>query len=681
MAQKEKKSSAKPRKFTPVVGLIAFAAAVIVFLLTFFGSLNSLDLWVSDLMYQRPRSEQLPITIIALDEESISEMGSFAEWNRGVYARLVDKLCTDEYSPAVIAFDILYTSGKDPETDSEFARACQKAGNVITGTYFEFGEEMVIGLDDSRSVNHNDIKFISDPYPELKDVTKQAFTNNYLYLDGYARTMMPYFNVGGERIESLALATYRMYAEKNGLNVRNFTEDNASYLFTYTKKSGGIEHISIAEVLNGDTFGPEYFDGRIVMVGAYATGFQDDFPVPVDRGTKMYGVEIHANTVEAIHANKLQSVADKTLLAVIYALLAAALVIAVYFFELPMGAVATFGSVLIHLAVCFVCYKNGLYLKIVYYTLPAIIIYVAAIVYRYALARAAEAHIKHTFKQYLSPDVVDELVKTGADNIKLNGLKREVAVFFIDIRGFTTMSEGLDAETVVKILNQYFELVTSCIFEHQGMLDKFIGDAAMAVFNAPNDLEGYVHAAVNTAWDIRKGFDELNKSLSAEYGKTIDFGIGINCGEATVGNIGSSRRLDYTAIGDTVNTASRLEGKAKAGREIVVSKEVYDRFMAEPATALNDEIRFAYKGEIELKGKFNTVPSYSVLRVDEEQKKEPVIEENLKEYIAYVEAYEKLETLGGSAAAAIKAKLSELEDADPAIAEKYKVYRVNHIQK
>ncbi|MCR5685530.1 MAG: adenylate/guanylate cyclase domain-containing protein, partial [Lachnospiraceae bacterium] len=518
-------------------------------------------------------------------------------------------------------------------------------------------------------------------YPELKEATTQAFTNNYLYLDGYARTMMPYFTVNGERMESLALTTYRMYAEKNGLPVREFTEDNSNYLFTYTKKTGGIEHISISKVLSGETVGADYFDGRIVMVGAYATGFQDDFPVPVNRGNKMYGVEIHANTVEAIHANKLQSVADKTVLGIIYALLAAILVIAVYFFELPLGAIVTFGSVILHLLICSILYKNGLYLKIVYFTLPAVIIYLAAIIYRYALARAAEAQIKHTFKQYLSPDVVDELVKSGADNIKLNGLKRQVAVFFIDVRGFTTMSEGLDAETVVKILNQYFELVTSCIFEHQGMLDKFIGDAAMAVFNAPNDLDNYIHAAVNTAWDIRKGFDALNEKLSAEFGKKIDFGIGINCGEATVGNIGSSKRLDYTAIGDTVNTASRLEGKAKAGHEIVVSQEVYDRFMAEPATPLNDEIRFAYKGDIELKGKFNAVPAYSVLWKDEEQKKEPEIEPSLKEYIAYVEAYEKLENLGGSAALAIREKLSELEAKEAGIAEKYKVYRINHIQK
>ncbi|MCR5686210.1 MAG: CHASE2 domain-containing protein, partial [Lachnospiraceae bacterium] len=204
-----KKAAPKPRKFTPAVGLIALAAAVLVFVLTFFGSLNTLDLWMSDMLYQRPKAEQLPITIIALDEESITEMGPFSEWNRGVYADLINKICTDEYSPAVIAFDILFTGGKDPETDHEFAEACKRAGNVIAGSYLEFGEELVIGLDDKTSINHNDIKFISDTYPELKEATTQAFTNNYLYLDGYARTMMPYFTVNGERMESLALTTYR----------------------------------------------------------------------------------------------------------------------------------------------------------------------------------------------------------------------------------------------------------------------------------------------------------------------------------------------------------------------------------------------------------------------------------------------------------------------------------------
>ena len=187
---------------------------------------------------------------------------------------------------------------------------------------------------------------------------------------------------------------------------------------------------------------------------------------------------------------------------------------------------------------------------------------------------------------------------------------RDVAVLFVDIRGFTPLSEGLLPEQVVSILNEYLKLTTTSILQNNGMLDKFIGDAAMAVFNAPLDLEDYVFCAVKAAIDMRKGADELAKDLQEKYGKTVSFGIGIHCGPAVIGNIGCSFRMDYTAIGDTVNTASRLESRAKP-KEILVSEAVYEQ--------VQDCVIAEQVGEMELKGKSNKVMTYRIIDILEEK--------------------------------------------------------------
>ena len=208
-----------------------------------------------------------------------------------------------------------------------------------------------------------------------------------------------------------------------------------------------------------------------------------------------------------------------------------------------------------------------------------------------------------TFKQYMAPQVVEKLTKGNDFEIKLGGEKRDVAVLFVDIRGFTPLSESLEPEQVVDILNNYLELTTSCIFRHGGTLDKFIGDATMAVFNAPFDTEDYVYKAVLTAWDIVQGGIKMEKELSERYGKQVGFGVGVNCGPAVVGNIGCEFRMDYTSIGDTVNTAARLEANAPKGT-VYISDTVYEQ--------VKERIDVEEVGQIPLKGKSNGVFVYSV---------------------------------------------------------------------
>jgi adenylate cyclase len=207
------------------------------------------------------------------------------------------------------------------------------------------------------------------------------------------------------------------------------------------------------------------------------------------------------------------------------------------------------------------------------------------------------------FRKYVAPEVVKEIAERGDYRLHLGGERRNIAVLFVDIRGFTPMSEGLKPEEVVEILNEYLSLTTDAIFKNKGTLDKFIGDATMAVFNAPFDLDDYVFRAVCAALDIAAGSAELEARLMARFGKSVSFGIGVNCGDAVVGNIGCEHRMDYTAIGDTVNTAARLEGKAGRG-QILISEAVY--------RALEGRIDASEIGVIPLKGKTNDVFVYQL---------------------------------------------------------------------
>ena len=180
-----------------------------------------------------------------------------------------------------------------------------------------------------------------------------------------------------------------------------------------------------------------------------------------------------------------------------------------------------------------------------------------------------------TFQRYVDPVIMNELLKGDSKTLNLGGELKNIAVLFVDIRGFTTMSEALPPTTVVEILNRYLTLTTECIRKHHGTLDKFVGDCTMAFWNAPLEQENPVLLACLAAEDMIRGSKKLGDELLARYGREISFGVGIHWGSAVVGNIGTPFRMDYTAIGDTVNTAARLEANARGGT-ILISRAVAD---------------------------------------------------------------------------------------------------------
>ena len=580
--------------------IVAFAAFIVCYSQIFY----SFDKIITDRIYQVPSVTNNNIKIIAIDERTMQNLGNVSEWSREIPAKLVEVLNEEEENaPAVIGFDIMYISEKDEQGDAAFAKACKEAGNVVTAVNVVTRDKVSRQEDGTLMVDTLNADFVEYPYNSLKEVTEYGFANNTQDRDGYIRYGLWETWYQEEKILSLAAKIYEKYCQSQGMEMKipELISDVA-FGFIFSGKSGSYEVISLCDVLDGK-IDARVFKDSIVMVGAYAPGMQDSYNVAVQRGAQMYGVEIHANIVEALLEGKTYTPVSVTG----YAVMAA--VIAVLFFlisgkiKIVSATILMIGMQVLNVLAGKMLYTRGIAINIAEVSVMIVLIYIYQLISGYLSEIWKRRKVINAFKKYVAPQVVEEISKQGEFEIVLGGENRNIAVLFVDIRGFTPMSESLQPEQVVEILNEYLSLTTKAIFKNGGTLDKFIGDATMAVFNAPFDLEDYIYKAVCTALDIAAGSDELEQKLMERFGKSVSFGIGVNCGPAVVGNIGCEFRMDYTAIGDTVNTAARLESNAKRG-QILISSAVYEE--------VKDRIEAEKIGVIPLKGKKDGALVYEV---------------------------------------------------------------------
>lgn len=585
----------------------ALVLSILLLVISMTGLLFSVDRILADPLYQRQSNPNQDIKIITIDEKSIQTYGDFSTWDRQIYADLVDYLNENpDYAPSVIAFDVMFVSDRDSVGDQAFAESCRKAGNVISAVNLVYRNKVSLSLNGRLKVDKENVELAEFPYESLRENVGVGFANTILDKDGYVRHSRSKASYQGMELGSIAYEAARVYSQsKNSSLPQMKTNEDGVFGFTYTGKSGSYEKWSLCDVLAGK-YDPRLFAGKLIYVGAYAPGLQDSYSVPIQKGHQMYGVEINANITEALLEGRTHQSANSILYAFLTVLVFLLFVICC---ELPkkkevlIQTIALLIFVLGELFICSLLYKKGIELPVLYLPLIQLVFYGWCICKGYFIERFRRHLVLGAFRKYVAPQVVDQMSKTGEFEIKLGGEHRDIAVLFVDIRGFTPMSESLEPEDVVEILNEYLDLTTNSIFKNGGTLDKFIGDATMAVFNAPFDLEDYIYRAVCTARDIAAGSDALEKKLMERFGKSVSFGIGVNCGPAVVGNIGSNFRMDYTAIGDTVNTAARLEANAKRG-QILISDTVYE--------ALKDRIKVTDVGVIPLKGKSNGVYVYQL---------------------------------------------------------------------
>jgi len=344
------------------------------------------------------------------------------------------------------------------------------------------------------------------------------------------------------------------------------------------------------------------FAGKIVIIGTGATGLQDLRVTPLD--SLHPGAEILGTAIENLKNGRYMRYASPWLLA----LIAVALVFLIYWsFSKGVDARLTgMGLAAVSALLLFTSYVfvgRLVLLPVLTPLVAAWTFYIAAALSEYLRERRARREAVALFSRFVNPEVVKQLVERGG--IQGSGQTREVTLLFSDIRGFTTLSETRRPEEVVALLNRYFSLQVDVVFRHGGSLDKFIGDCIMALWGAPLDDREHARRAVACALDMADTLRQFREELGASV--AFDVGIGIHSGPAVVGLIGSEKRREYTAIGDTVNLASRIEGLTKdAQRRILVSRDTMER--------CGDAFDFVSCGSYKVKGRAQGVELFEPRR-------------------------------------------------------------------
>lgn len=533
------------------------------------------------------KEKDVPISIIVIDDKTESEYGAYETWSRQISADLVNKLNEQNNKPVIIGMDLPYAEKKDELGDASFVSACAEGGNVCIG----------IRQDENRR------KEIL--YEELLDVVQVGISNNFL--DGSAhmvREFVTTFEDEEDMLDGFAVVLYKKYQEHAGKEYDIDFENVRNMQFNYARNSQEYEVYSFIDVMNG-TVDVTNFQNKIVIVGDHTK--QATIIAPFSMGNKMQDVLLQAHMVDAMLSQRVIQQLPKLIVACVYGGL-------IFGCNYLICLTRKKRSYLLMAGICYAHFHVWFFIKDKYY-LPIIALWLfmlLSIMVRMIIAHLKERqermYIQKALETYVEPGIVEQILQNEDYEIQLGGKKKEIAVLFVDIRGFTSISEALEPEAVVTILNEYLELIARAVMKNKGTLDKFIGDAAMAIYNAPDNLPNYTLQAVKTARDIIEGSVQIKERSIEKYGVEISFGVGIHCGSAIVGNIGCECRMDYTAIGDVVNTASRLEGKAKAD-QILVSREVYEQ--------VKDIVEASFVGNLSLKGKKREIEAYEITKIVE----------------------------------------------------------------
>ncbi len=582
-----------------IISLLASLAVTL--LIAAGGVLDRVDLWAQDSWFQSDKALDGEIIVIGIDDASLEELGPYNTWDRTYMAAALEKLAEDpEMKPAVVAIDTLYIEESTPEADERLANAAEQLGNVVTASFATIGPKVV--TEEGRTYFATDaVLTYEEPYDALRYATTQGHINAMYDTDGILRHALLFVKPEGRTVYSMAYETARIYGEYNGFEVQMPpASSRGNYYVTYSAKPRGYyDGYSFSDLMNG-RIDPRKFAGKVVFIGPYAKGLQDEYFTTIERSKLMYGVEYQANVVQMILESNYKKEVSRLPQALVLFIVCFLLFLLFQKVGIKLSSVIALAAIALSIAAGYVFFNvkiggAGHVLHPLWLPTGILVFYIASIVIHYVKSTLEKRRVTRTFERYVAPEIVREILKDGTEALSLGGKTCDIAVLFVDVRGFTTMSERLDPEKVVFILNKYLTMASGCVEATGGTLDKFVGDAMMAFWGAPLPQEDPVMNAVKTAMGIVEGCAKVSEELKAEIGEELRVGVGVNYGPAVVGNMGAEKHMDYTAIGDTVNTAARLEANAPGGK-VYISRSVAD--------ALEGRITYTSLGDtIKLKGK------------------------------------------------------------------------------
>jgi adenylate cyclase len=526
------------------------------------------------------------IVIFLVDQSSLDvyeqEMGVSWPWPREMYSYIID-YCMEAGAKAVfIDFIFSESSVYGVDDDQKLADAIAQSGNVFLPISLSKGTKEVeesysillkkFALEENLFPRHSSHSMKSVSLPVEGFLSSAQGVGNSTFVqdkDGIYRRMPLLFSWNDLHLPSVPFALARFSDENMRFNDIPLDPSNQMIL-RYHGPTGTYPSYSVAAIINSyaklqegmsPQIPPETFKGKIVFIGGSAPGILDLRPTPF---SPVYpGVEILATALDNILSKDYIRIPSPFVL---------------FFFIGLLSLITAVGSSLlkkIWMTVPFAIFCLGLlasvtslafvlgyWLEFVAPGFAVVVSFTAAMVLNYSFEGRQKRFIKTVFRHYLSPDVIDRVLEDPS-LLRLGGEKRIITSFFSDVAGFTSISESLSPEELVNLLNDFLSEMTDIILSYAGTLDKYEGDAIIAFWNAPLDQPDHAMRACHAALECQKRLEELRPVFAQKSGHELYMRVGLNSGPAVVGNMGSHSRFDYTAMGDTINMASRLEGACK----------------------------------------------------------------------------------------------------------------------
>lgn len=548
----------------------------------------------------KARAQEPPVAtvIVGIDSRSMRELeqyGRFSAWPRSLYARVVDNL--KAANARVIAFDVLFEI--PTAEDEQLVESIARAGNVITPAVAE--GHLSGGIVRGRP---QAFELFSRSAPAIRQAAAgEGHVNVSTDADGTVRGIPLVTHARGEDLPAMALTAVAKYlrrprvldgpprdgavlAASRRIPADGILRMRVNYLGgpSQVGPSDTFPILPFADVLH-NRFSTTVVADKIVLIGMTTHGFGDEHSTPSTARLRMFGVEVLANAIETILGERYLSPAGHgTTLALIW--LAVSMPSMLLWRLRPVfAALAAAGLLVVYLAVVSVAFDRGLILNVVYPPSALVLSFLLLSIYHVVFEQGQQRLTRRMMARYLSPTVSEHVLK-DPDRLHLGGELRTMTVLFADIRGFTTLSHAMPAEEVVALLNEHLGAMTSIAFKHDGVLDKYIGDAVMAFWGAPLDQPDHARRALLAALDMIDRLMQLRQNWEERGLPQLDIGIGVNTGPMVVGNTGSEERTSYTVLGDAVNVASRLEA---------LSKQYHVRLIVGDATRAAAGAEFVYR--------------------------------------------------------------------------------------
>ena len=607
---------------------ITLITTIFIFTLDLFGTFEFLENKTYDFRTNKTASNKTSdeIFVILLDQNSLdwasSQMNWSWPWPRSAYGDIVNFF--NLANAKTVTFDVIFSEpsiyGNDD--DKYFAKASEDFGKVIQIQYY-----------DSAS-NNPDVPVTS--IPEISNqAALQGNINSLPDSDSIIRRARLFYNNNGIEYPSLATATYLVgsenYSKENFeqteeyKHLKNIKSDKEQSVLLKFKK--GLESYipySACDILqsyyaiqNGEEpiFYPEDFSDGYIFFGYYAPGLFDICATPLS--SSYPGVGVHITLLDNILQNnfiKKSSVIFNLFLIILFSFITS---LTIELIEknfsskkfILLSCLFLIFIIFIYSIICFSTFRSGIWIPFVNILSSIILSYLMTFFVSYYTEGKQKRYIKEAFKQYLSPLVIEQLI-SNPEKLKLGGERREISIFFSDIQGFTSVSENLSPEKLTEFLNIYLTKMTDIILSSGGTIDKYEGDAIIAFWNAPAEQKVHAKKAIEVAIQCQNELEQMQNELKKLCNTEIKMRIGINTGFAVVGNMGSSKRFDYTMLGDSVNLASRLEGINKQfGLYTLCSEET--KLQAEK---FGSKLKFIEIAKVQVVGKTQAVTVFTAMQ-------------------------------------------------------------------